>query len=284
MLRSFIVALAVSGTLGIETPDRKAAIYLRGLLGDAQAAAHHVDEAALKRLTQTDPRDVANWIALARLQDERGSNKDVERTLKAAILANDGDLTLLTTMCDFFLRTRQLRKALPVLEDLAKRHPSSALFYRSASLRIEGLTERNLRRRDELLAEAGRLKRQANEAQRKQTDPTPPLTLPPLPEDDPVDGRLPVRVGGTVRAPTKIRDMRPHYPMLAINAQVTGTVVLDAVIDTQGNVRSAAVVRSVPMLDAAAVQAVMGWKFQPPVVDGVAAPVVVSVTVNFSLQ
>ena len=284
MLRSFIVTLAVSSTLGIETPASKAAIYLWERLGDAQAAAGHVDEAALKRLTQTDPRNVANWIALARVQEERGAHKDVERTLKAAILANDGDLTLLTTICEFFLRTHQLPKAVPVLEDLAKRHPSSALFYRSASLRIEGLTERNLRRRGELLAEAGRLKRQANEAQRTQTDFTPALTLPPLPEDDPIDGRLPVRVGGTVQAPKKIRDVRPNYPMLAINAQVTGSVVLDAVIDAQGIVRSATVVRSVQMLDAPAIQAVMGWKFQSPVVDGVAAPVVVSVTVTFSLQ
>lgn len=71
------------------------------------------------------------------------------------------------------------------------------------------------------------------------------------------------------------------YPEEARAAGVSGMVVVEIVVDAQGDVRSARVLRSIPQLDEAAVGAVKQWKFVPTVQEGVAVPVVMTVTVNF---
>jgi TonB family protein len=92
-----------------------------------------------------------------------------------------------------------------------------------------------------------------------------------------------VRIGGDIREPLKIRDVKPMYPQEARDANVQGVVILEAVIDTAGNVSNARVLRSVPLLDDAALNAVQQWKYTPTLVNGVPAPVVMTVTVNFTL-
>ena len=62
-----------------------------------------------------------------------------------------------------------------------------------------------------------------------------------------------------------------------------GTVDLSIVIDAAGNVEQAKVVRSIPQLDSAAIDAVRKWKFSPTVVNGVAVPVTMVVHVTFAL-
>jgi len=44
------------------------------------------------------------------------------------------------------------------------------------------------------------------------------------------------------------------------------------------------VLRSVPLLDQAATDAVRQWEFTPTRLNGVAVPVVMTVTVNFTLR
>ena len=78
----------------------------------------------------------------------------------------------------------------------------------------------------------------------------------------------PVRVGGNIRTPTKVKDMRPEYPPVAQSARVQGVVIIEAVIDESGNVTNARVVRSIPLLDAAALDAVSQWQFTPTEVNG----------------
>lgn len=94
----------------------------------------------------------------------------------------------------------------------------------------------------------------------------------------------PIRVGNDVPAPRKIKDVRPTSPTDAQAAGAQGVVVLDATIDPQGKVSNARVVRSVPLLDAAAVAAVRQWEFTPTVIDGRAVPVIMTVTVNFAVE
>ena len=77
--------------------------------------------------------------------------------------------------------------------------------------------------------------------------------------------------------------MPPAYPIEAQKARVTGQVVIDAVIGVDGAVTDARVLRGVPMLDEPALAAVRQWRYTPTVVDGVAVPVIVTVTVTFSL-
>lgn len=91
-----------------------------------------------------------------------------------------------------------------------------------------------------------------------------------------------VRVGGPVKPPVKIKDARPTYPALAKDARVSGAVIIEATIDTDGNVADAKVVRSVPLLDQAALDAVEQWKYEPSTKNGTPVPVVMTVTVNFT--
>jgi TonB family protein len=87
------------------------------------------------------------------------------------------------------------------------------------------------------------------------------------------------RVGGSVVAPTRV-DI--PYPREAIAAGAQGVVIMEVTIDSVGSVSNAKVVRSVPMLDGAAVQGVSNWHFRPTVVNGQAVPVKMMVTVNFT--
>jgi protein TonB len=91
-------------------------------------------------------------------------------------------------------------------------------------------------------------------------------------------------VGGNIKAPTKIKDARPVYPPEAEAAGVTGVVIIEAVIDQAGKVSSANVLRSIPPLDQSAVEAVRQWEFTPTLLNGAPVPVIMTVTVNFTLQ
>jgi TonB family protein len=93
----------------------------------------------------------------------------------------------------------------------------------------------------------------------------------------------PVRVGGSIPQPIKLRDVKPAYPPIAQSARVQGVVIIEATIGTDGSVQDARVLRSIPLLDAAAVDAVKQWQFTPTLLNGVPVPVIMTVTVNFSL-
>jgi protein TonB len=94
----------------------------------------------------------------------------------------------------------------------------------------------------------------------------------------------PVRPGGHVRPPTKVHDVAPLYPSIALAARVQGPVLLEAIIDTEGRVQSVRVLRSPPMLDAAAVDAVRQWRYTPTLLNGTPVPVIMTVTVMFQLR
>ena len=92
------------------------------------------------------------------------------------------------------------------------------------------------------------------------------------------------RVGGKVRAPAKIHDVRPEYPEEARRAGVQGVVIMEARIDESGNVSDVRLIRSIPMLDQSAIDAVKQWRYATTIVNGVAAPVLITVTVNFTVR
>jgi protein TonB len=96
--------------------------------------------------------------------------------------------------------------------------------------------------------------------------------------------QAPVRVGGDIKAPTKLTDVRPAYPLDAQQARIQGVVIVEATIAEDGRVVGACVLRSIPSLDDAAVEAVNQWEFTPTMLNGMAVPVVMTVTVNFVLQ
>jgi protein TonB len=61
-------------------------------------------------------------------------------------------------------------------------------------------------------------------------------------------------------------------------------VILEATVDTSGQVESVRVLRSVSLLDKAAVEAVKQWRYSPLVLNGVPTPFVLTVTLHFSLR
>ena len=63
-----------------------------------------------------------------------------------------------------------------------------------------------------------------------------------------------------------------------------GTVILEAVINEQGEVSQVRVLRSVQLLDEAAMNAVRQWRFTPTLLNGQAVPIVMTVTVSFQLK
>ena len=105
-------------------------------------------------------------------------------------------------------------------------------------------------------------------------DPVPPPPPPPSP----------VPVGGNIRPPQKITDVAPVYPAIARAAHIEGVVILEAVIREDGGVRDVRVLRSIQLLDAAAVEAVRQWRFTPTLLNGEPVPVVMTITMAFRLN
>jgi protein TonB len=114
----------------------------------------------------------------------------------------------------------------------------------------------------------------------KQTDSPKPADAPDGPGERDANGVY--RVGGPVAAPVRL-DV-PKYPPDAVAAGISGTVLAEIVINESGNVTDAKVVRSIPLLDDAALQAVRHWHFEPTVVNGQGVPVRMVVTVNFTTR
>jgi protein TonB len=98
-------------------------------------------------------------------------------------------------------------------------------------------------------------------------------------------GAGPLRVGGDVKPPQVIFRVEPPYTEPARRSRVQGVVILEAIIDREGNVTDVRVLKPLPDgLDEAARQAVLQWKFKPGTKNGEPVPVIFSLTVNFRLQ
>jgi TonB family protein len=108
------------------------------------------------------------------------------------------------------------------------------------------------------------------------------VAAPPPPPPPPPGAGLVQGSAGGLTPPRKIRDVSPVYPEAAREANVQGLVIISAKIDAGGNVVEARVLRSVPMLDQAALDAVRQWKYAPALVNGAPAPVMLMITVSFS--
>jgi protein TonB len=102
--------------------------------------------------------------------------------------------------------------------------------------------------------------------------PPPPQTLPP------------VRIGGNIQAPTLIRRVEPIYPDIAVAAKVTGIVILEATVNERGEVVDVKVLRSIMLLDKAAIDAVKQWRYSPVLLNGTPRSFVLTVTLSFSIK
>jgi periplasmic protein TonB len=103
------------------------------------------------------------------------------------------------------------------------------------------------------------------------------------PTDRAAAGRAGLQPQGPLTHPERIRRVPAKYPKVAEMANVEGTVVIEAVIDVDGRVTRPRLLKSIPLLDAAALDAVKQWEFKPAMRDGRPVPVTVKLSVEFVL-
>jgi TonB family protein len=94
----------------------------------------------------------------------------------------------------------------------------------------------------------------------------------------------PVRLGSGIMPPRQLKDVRPVFPPEAQRAGMQGVVILEATVGADGKVTDARVMRSVPMLDSAALDAVRQWEYTPTLINGQAVPIIMTVSVSFGMQ
>jgi protein TonB len=99
-------------------------------------------------------------------------------------------------------------------------------------------------------------------------------------------GRAPIRVGGTVldKMPVPTKQVQPVYAAEVMRARIQGTVAVEVLVDEQGKVVDARVLRSIPQLDDAAVVAAKQWEFTPTLLNGEPVPVLLMLEMNFLLR
>ena len=264
--RTYLQAVAASGG------DRGVLIAMSGFYN--RRGQFEPTMAALQAAADKDPTDAQGYQLVAVYYFDK-ANKDA--TLAAADKLRYADAGI--AAADWALANNE--------------NYTDALTYKNLLLRIKANLETDPLQRAALIAEADLLRNRAIALnKRREAGATPPAIssatappLPPVPPDfDHVDGMKALRIGGNIKTPVKIHHASPIYPQAAQDAQVSGMVILEAVIDTEGNVRAARILRSIPLLDQAALDAVRQWRFAPTLVNGSAAPVIMTVTVNFTLE
>jgi protein TonB len=83
--------------------------------------------------------------------------------------------------------------------------------------------------------------------------------------------------------PEAIERVAPVYPDSARAAGIEGTVIVRALVSSEGRVMRVQVMTSVPGLDDAALTAVKQWRFKPATSDGKPRATGVNVPVTFHL-
>jgi protein TonB len=102
---------------------------------------------------------------------------------------------------------------------------------------------------------------------------------------DGLSGRdQPVRLTGEVRPPERVTFVKPEYPEIARRARAEGKVILEIVVGRTGSIEEVTVLRSNPLFDRAAVEAVRKWRYRPALQAGRPVKVYLTVVVSFELE
>jgi len=107
---------------------------------------------------------------------------------------------------------------------------------------------------------------------------------PPPPPPPPGWATGALRVGGNVKVPVKTKHVAPVYPPIAQSARVQGVVIVEMIVGSDGKVQDARILRSIPLLDQAAIDSVKQWEFTPTLLNGSPVPVIMTATVQFTLS
>jgi TonB family protein len=302
----------------IETTPANTALYLElARLQEAREAKTEA-ETTLLALRQAKPNDRLVLSALASFYNRAGQFEQAIAALEEAAALDPSNPQGHQLVAVFYFEKAQKDRRLMPIErlnyiqagiaatDRALTYQPDymeALTYKSILLRLQAGIEPDSAKKQQLIAEADVLRNRALEISKARggvpggvpggvaggvpggvAGGPPPPPPPPPPPLEPIDGQMPIRVGGNVKQPTKIKDVKPVYPAEAMDAKVQGVVILEVLVDAAGFVRTAKVLRGQPLLDQAAIDAVTQWEFTPTLLNNAPVPVVMTVTVNFTLQ
>lgn len=100
----------------------------------------------------------------------------------------------------------------------------------------------------------------------------------------PVAPTIPLPVGGDVKAARLISSVPPVYPEIARSQRLTGSVQIDALVDTTGRVTGMKIVSGPPLLQKSAMDALSHWRYDPAQLNGQAVATHLTVTIQFKVQ
>lgn len=217
-----------------------------------------------------------------RLEERSNELRELERAFRLASGRGPGNPDLVKAQQEIARLNDQLskdqdtlRRSAQLAEAAARLEQAQAALRASRAAEEVARAERDARVR--ALAERGLIA--PSEAQRILSEPSNERQLVSS------SGKAPVRSDTPgVQMPTVTRKVDPQHPVVALQARVSGTVVLEALVDEQGNVADARVARSIPLLDQAALDAVKQWQFKPAMLNGEAVPVIVQIEMTFALK
>ena len=111
-----------------------------------------------------------------------------------------------------------------------------------------------------------------------------PFKLSAAGQPQPMEPPQPMRVGGDIKEPRQIKRVEPVYPPEAIANKAEGSVIIEAVIGTDGSVVNAKALRATPGFEGVALDAVRQWQYTPTLLNGAPIEVLLVVTINFQLR
>jgi protein TonB len=289
--------------------DPQAAFDLAKLQEDAGAVADA--EATLLKAQRALPTNTDVPIQLAYFYNRRGQFEKTMTMLQTASRIDPRDAEIDHMIASFYYdkishdaslgpvqRGTYIREGIAAADRALAIEPDymEALVYKGLLLRKRAEAVTDTAQKTRILAEADLLKARAAASRGKPqavhhprmsaaASPEAPVLAFVTPPPPPPSGtQMPVSVGGDIKPPVRITNVPPEYPADALAARIQGLVIVEATIDADGHVANAKVVRSVPLLDQAALDAVRQWVYQPTLLEGRAVPVIMRVTVNFSLK
>jgi TonB family protein len=298
----------------IEASPGTAKLYIDLAKLQEQRGAKAEAEATLNALRQSAPNDPTALRALAGFYNRTGQFSEAIAVLEQAAALDPANPQSQQLIATFYYekaakdpsvtpaeKQTYISSGIAATDRALASDPDflEAMIYKNLLLRMQASMETDAGRQQSLIAVADALRNRAMELRKARGDanrpmsasradgmpaPPPPPPPPPTPPQSLDDGMAPVRVGGNIRPPAKVKDVKPEYPADAYAAGVQGVIIMEVVITTTGRVGSARVMKGVPMLDKAALDAAQQWEFQPTLLNGVPVPVIMTITVNFTLQ
>ncbi len=102
-------------------------------------------------------------------------------------------------------------------------------------------------------------------------------------QTDPAAKPRKLRVSSGVAEGLKTHTVNPKYPREAREQGIQGDVILQATIDTKGNITNLKVAQGDPILAAASIEAVKQWRYRPYVLNGEPVEVETTIKIQFHM-